>query len=109
MEFLDEQGVQPCGHKARKKGIIIKMLASCKSNQIPTQYCYSVSGMFNDSFTRGMGVWISKKLLETQTTDSINSSFLHCNSKTINEPCTLPPGLTWRRFEEINSTLHVCN
>ena len=103
MEFLDEQGVQPCGHKAREEGMIIKVFASCKSNQIPTKYCYSASGMFNDNFTGGMGFWISNKLLETQTTDSINSSFLHCNSTTIDEQCTLPPGLTWRRLKEINN------
>jgi hypothetical protein len=95
MEFLDEQGVQPCGHKAREKGMVIKVSTSCKSYQIPTKYCYLVSGMFNNKFTGKMGFWISKKL-KVQTTDSINSSFLHCKSKTIDEPCTLPPGLTWK-------------
>ena len=39
MEFLDEQGVQPCGHKAREKGMIIKVFTSCKS-EIPTEYRY---------------------------------------------------------------------
>ena len=38
MEFLDELGVQPCGHKAREKGILIKVCASCKSNEVPTTY-----------------------------------------------------------------------
>ena len=42
MEFLDEQGVQPCGHKARERGMLIKMFASCKSNEIPTVFRYSV-------------------------------------------------------------------
>ena len=98
MEFLDEQGVQPCGHKAREKGMIIKVFTSCKFNEIPTEYRFSVSGMSTDKSTGTMGFWISEQLLETQTTDDIDSSFLNCNSKTIDEPCTLPPGLTWRRL-----------
>ena len=96
MELLDEQGVQPCGHKAREKGMIIKVFASCKSNEIPTEYSYPVSGMLNDISTGEMEFWISKQLLESQTIDTFNSSFLHCKSKTIDEPCTLPPGLTWK-------------
>ena len=96
MEFLDEQGVQPCGHKAREKGMIIKVFASCKSYQIPTEYSYLVSGVFNDIFTGKMGFWITKQLIEAQTIDTFNSSFLYCKSKTIDEPCTLPPGLTWK-------------
>ena len=96
MEFLDEQGVQPCGHKAREKGMIIKVFASCKSKEIPTEYSYLVSGMLNDISTGEMEFWISKQLLKSQTIDSFNSSFLQCKSETIYEPCTLPPGLTWK-------------
>ena len=100
MEFLDEQGVQPCGHKAREKGIIIKMLASCKPNQIPTEYCYLVSGVDNDKNTGERGFWTDKQLLETQTTYTTDSSKLCCSNKTITEPCTLQPGYTWRKKEE---------
>ena len=100
MEFLDEQGVQPCGHKAREMGIPIKVYASCRSTEIPTEYRYSASGMFNDSHTGWMVCWISKKLTESQTTDSINSSFLYCTSKSIDEPCTLLPGLTWKAWKK---------
>ena len=101
MEFLDEQGVQPCGHKAREKEMIIKVFASCKSNEIPTEYCYCVDGMINEDRTGEMSFWEAKQLLRTQTTSDIDSSELNCNSETINEPCTLSPGLTWRRLEEM--------
>ena len=101
MEFLDEQGVQPCGHKAREKGMIIKVFASCKSNEIPTEYCYSVDDLYNDKDTGKIMGWVSIQLLETQTTASIDSSLLSCDSETIDDPCTLPPGLTWRRLEEM--------
>ena len=106
MEFLDEQGVQPCGHKAREKGMVIKVIASCKSNEVPTEYQFSVNGAENNTNAGMMGFWLLKQL-ETQTTDGINSSLLNCNSKTIDEPCTLPPGLTWRRLEEIKKTFSV--
>ena len=102
MEFLDEQGVQPCGHKAREKGMVIKVHASCKSNEIPTEYRSSASGLTNDKNTGTVGHYTSKQLLETQTTNSIDSSKLRCKSKTIDEPCTLQPGYTWRKWREGN-------
>ena len=97
MEFLDEQGIQPCGHKAREKGMIIKILASCKYNEIPTEYCHSMSGMGNDKSTGAVIFMMSKQLSETQTTACIDSSHINCDSRSIAEPCTLPPGLTWRQ------------
>ena len=100
MEFLDEQGVQPCGHKAREKGMVIKVNASCKSNEIPTEYHFSVNGVSNDKNTGNLMYWISKQLLETQTINGIDSSFLRCNSNTIDEPCTLQPDSTWWKWRE---------
>ena len=93
MEFLDEQGIQPCGHKAREKGMIIKVYASCKSNERPTEYHYIMNGTRNVANTGVMRCMTSKLL-----TDCIDSSHLYCNSKTIDDPCTLPPDLTWRRL-----------
>ena len=78
MEFLDEQGVQPCGHKAREKGMIIKVFTSCKPNEIPTEYCYSVNGTENDTNTEEMILWDSKQLSETQITESVDSSEICC-------------------------------
>ena len=99
MEFLDEQGVQPCGHKAREKGMIIKVMTSCRFNEIPTEYCFVVSSMRNEK-TTGYITFKKSRLSETQTAHWIDSSFLNCNKKAIGEQCTLPPGLTWRlRFD----------
>ena len=97
MEFLDEQGVQPCGHKAREKGIIIKILASCKSKEIPTQYYHCMSGMRNDKSKGTVIFRMTKQLSETQITAYIDSSHINCNSRSINELCTLPSGLIWRK------------
>jgi hypothetical protein len=101
MEFLDEQGVQPCGHKAREKGMIIKIFTSCNPKEIPTEYRHTIDGMNNEVNTGDMSFWTATQLLKTQTTNGIDSSELNCQSETINEPCTLQPGLTWRRLEEI--------
>ena len=58
MELLDEQGVQPCGHKARERGMIIKVFASCRSNETPTKYCFSVSGTDNKKGTGMMSFYV---------------------------------------------------
>ena len=105
MEFLDEQGVQPCGHKAREKGTIIKVFASCKSNEIPTEYRYSVDGMDNDQNTGEIGSYVSIQLLETQTINDIDSSELNCNNETIDDTCTLKPGSTWKTLFAISRVL----
>ena len=97
MEFLDEQGVQPCGHKAREKGILVKMLASCKPNEVATEYQYSVNGAINER-SGEMSFLIAKQLMEAQTTCSIDSSHIRCSNKTVDEPCTLPPDSTWRQL-----------
>ena len=97
MEFLDEQGVQPCGHKAREKGMVIKIFVSCKSYEIPTEYCFFVDGMGNDKNTGVMVYLKAEPFLKTQTTGHIDSSELRCASQTIDEPCTIPPNLTWMR------------
>ena len=107
MEFLDEQGVQPCGHKAREKRMAIKVFASCKSNEIPTEYCYCVSGMDNDKDTGEIGSFVSTRLSQTQTTNDIDSSKLNCKSSTINEMCTLRPGYTWKEFHKSSRLYHT--
>ena len=95
MEFLDEQGVQPCGHKAREKGTIIKVFTSSQSTEIPTKYSFCVSGLSNDK-DRGTLVFHSiRRQLKTQKMDYVDSSKLRCRSTTIYGPCTMPPDCTW--------------
>ena len=101
MEFLDEQGVQPCGHKAREKGILIKVFSSCKSNEIPTEYCFSVNSISNDKNTGMMEIMSLRQLTETQKTDFVDPSLLRCSSKTIDKPCTLQPDYTWSKKRRV--------
>lgn len=98
MEFFDEQGVQPCGHKAREKGMLIKMFASCKSNEIPTVFCYSICGIHIVANTKEVSLPWPSMHLGTQTTVAIDYSVINCNSKTIGEQCTLKPHYNWRKL-----------
>ena len=107
MEFLDEQRVQPCGHKAREKGMIIKVFTSCKSYEIPTEYRYSVCGTFNDKNTGVIGFCGGKQLMNKQTTVNLDCSKLRCGSKTIDEPCTLQSHHTWNKVSEGKRIRHI--
>ena len=99
-QLLDEQGVQPCGHKAREKGTLINVYTSCKSNEIPTAYRYSVGGTFNDKNTGDMVFLPHKQLLDSQKTSIIDSTTIRCDTKNINEPCTIQPDFTWKKWME---------
>ena len=98
MEFLDEQGVQPCGHKAREKGMIIRVLTSCKSNEIPMEYYGIIKGVWLDKNVGRLIIGTGSPLSETQTPCGVDSSHLNCKQNNIDEPCTLQPGYTWRKF-----------
>ena len=75
--------------------MVIKVLTSCRSNETPDEYSFSVNNIDYDK--RGvMSFWPAKQLLETQTTKYIDSYLFNCDSQTIDQPCTLQSGLTWR-------------
>ena len=97
--FLDEEGVQPCGHSARDKGILIKLFASCRSNQVP--YCLLCSNRCcaNDKnngafFVRQAS---SFEVARAQLTNFVNLTDIRCKNKSIAEQCTLNPGYTWHK------------
>ena len=96
--FLDEQGVQPCGHSARDKGILIKLFASCQSNEVPYRLLYSIRANGNDknngrSYIKGSGF----KVACAQHIRSIDPTNTTCNNRSIDEPCTLKPGYNWHK------------
>ena len=100
MEFLDEQGVQPCGHKAREKCVLIKVFASCLPSEIPTEYQLSTKGIHSDKNTGDAYLRISHPQLDTQHTYYVDSSELHCKGETIGNPCTLQDGFTWQKWKQ---------
>ena len=62
---LDSLGIPPCGHRAREQGVLIKVFASCKSDQKAAEPCYSVeSEVLNEDGT--LSYYSNKKVNDTQ-------------------------------------------
>ena len=100
MKFMDEQGVGPCGHAAKEKGILVKVLASCLSNEIPMELAFSTHCAQNDKNLGTVAYTIdlrSKEIHEGQHPSGLDFTQVQCNNK-IDEPCTMAPGSTWQRW-----------
>ena len=113
-EFLDKQGVQPCGHSARDKGILIRLNASCRADEIPQSLYYCTRVQQNDKNTRALYHKFSKAE-DPQHYTRLSSTHIHCDNKTIEQPCTLPPDLTWQKqlhvakeaSDEVRKRVHI--
>ena len=101
-QFLDYHQVQPCGHKAKERGMLIKVYASCLPTQIPTKFQLTVRGGGNDKDTGDKYTESSKYLLDAQHTYSTNSTRIRCSSRTIDDPCTLKGLFTWINWRAYN-------
>ena len=101
MEFMDEQGVGPCGHPAKEKGILIKAFASCLSNEIPMELAFSTHCANNDKNLGTLAYYAtglrSKEIHEGQHPSGFDFTSVRCKNK-IDEPCTMAPGSTWQRW-----------
>ena len=116
MAFLDQQGVGPCGHSARDKGIFIYVFSSCLSHQVPRQLAYSVYGSSND---KNMGLYVITKAchfisLEAKMADNqhgygINSTEIRCGQQAIDEECLCLPGATWEKWDMWNRQKNITN
>ena len=98
MTFLDQQGVGPCGHKARDKGILLKVLTSCLSHQIPRQLAYSVHGCMNDTNTgyfciikRWDSINLKAEVADSQHVRGNDFTQVKCRQKSIDEECLCLP------------------
>ena len=100
-QYLDEQGVRPCGHSAAEKGILLKVYASCMPQQAAATHCFSIHGTTNDKNIGWMAYYVDgKKLRDGQNTFGFNFTQVRCSKKWIEDPCTLSPDFTWQRFSE---------
>lgn len=104
MNFLDEQGVGPCGHAAKDKKIFIGVYATCLAQQIPRQLAFSVHGCKNDRSLRQMVFYdfydkITADFQDTYTR-CLNFSGVRCGQKSIGDECLCFPGATWKTWRE---------
>ena len=100
MKFLDEQGVGPCGHVAKEKGILIAVYSSCQSHEIPTKLAFSTHSIRNDKNTGDVAFGVGLRCVKShdgQHPCGINSTQVRCKNK-IDQPCTMAPGSTWEKW-----------
>ena len=105
-QYLDEQGVQPCGHSAEKKGILLKLIVSCGIGEVAATPCMSVQGMFNDKNTGKIKYYCDVKLRETQCSSGVDFSVIRCG-KNFADPCALSSDYTWHKQEEVKRVFLV--
>ena len=93
VKFLDKQGVRPCGHSAKKKGILLKVYTACVTGQDAAELCYAMQGMRlkDDGYVYYQ---IPKKLNSQQKTCGVNFTFNWCGRKE-EEGCIIAPDSTW--------------
>ncbi len=96
MTFMDEQDVGPCGHTAKEKGILVKVFASCQTNEIPAELAFSTHSVGNDKNIGTVFYLADKKIHDGQHATGLDFTGVRCASK-IDEPCTMAPGYTWQQ------------
>ena len=100
--FLDDVGVQPCGHSARKENILLAVRASCKSHQIPHTLLYSARGRYNDEDTGKLFYKRCKyEVVQGQNTSWINNTIITCKKgASFADPCLIASDFTWDKRRE---------
>ena len=100
-QFLDEQGVKPCGHSSEIKGILLKVFAACKTGQNTAELCYTTRAM--DSKDDGCihQCWGMELNLQ-QTTFGVDFTDVRCTSRT-QEECCIASESTWSTAGEVTS------
>ena len=95
MDFLDEEGVQPCGHSARDKRIMLKLSASCGSGEVGSTLLMTARGRGNDKNSGVLTIWNDGyELADAQHISRLDSTYIACK-KLPNEQCGLSPTYTW--------------
>ena len=100
--FLDDVGVQPCGHSARKENILLGVFASCKSHQIPHTLLYSARGCGNDEDT-GQSYYehCGYEVVQGQNTSLIMTTRITCKKRaSYADPCLIASDFTWDKQRE---------
>ena len=98
-EFLDEQGVKPCGHSATEKGILLKVLASCKTGQDAAELCYTTRAMELRDDGRVYHLH-RKELTAQQNTFGVDFTRVRCKKE---DECGISSDSTWSTAGEVIS------
>ena len=98
-KFLDEQGVKPCGHSAKEKGILLKVSAACRTGQDTAELCYTTRSMElgDDGYVYHL---TGKELSVQQDTFGVDFTTMRCK-KEEKEECSIAPNFTWSTAREV--------
>ena len=99
-DFMDEVGIQPCGHSARDTGILLKVRASCISHQRGSSFLFSARGRSNDKNTGALYVYHKKEIGPDQTTQGIDFTTITCK-RPVEESCALVPDFTFKMQKDL--------
>ena len=100
-EFLDEHGVQPCGHSGRTTNLLLALSTSCLSHQIPHSLLFSARGVTNDKnngrvHSEGDYAEVAEDQHESC---GISTTHIVCRDcATFEDPCSLPDDYTWHKW-----------
>ena len=98
-EFLDEYKVQPCGHSAKAKGILVSVNTLCKDTEVPYCLLGSIRVYINDKNTGVLGRWgHGWEVTKGQHIQTTRTTTIRCENKSIDASCTLGPHETWAKF-----------
>ena len=78
--FLEDNLVAACGHKAKEKGYLLKIFTSCKPEQTVKDFCFSTGAVTLES-DKCLGFSNSEELSPTQTTFGKDFTKLLCFQK----------------------------
>lgn len=103
VQFLDDKNVRPCGHSAKDKGILLKVFASCKTNEVAHKLAYSIRGAYTDknlgTFSCGSS---GKEVGKSQHVQILDATRIKCENKEIKAECALLPTNTWQEWSMQN-------
>ena len=102
---LDSLHIPPCGHRAREKGVMVRVFASCQHNEEAAEPCYSV-----EAFTvrDDRLVTVDSHQVTQQTPTYFDSTRLVC-CRGPDSPCpkTTFQYLTWENAVDKSRYLHL--
>ena len=100
-EFLDEQGVLPCGHSGKEKGMLLSVTSSCTRVEVPYCLLYAIRAIVNDKNTGTLASLDEGcQLTERQHLRKVTTLQITCENKSIDIPCNLRLDYTWRKKRE---------
>ena len=109
-KFLDDQGVKPCGHSARKEGILLQVYTSCRTGQDSAELAYVTRGMElreEQSGEKYLFHYFFKALNAQQTVLGVDFTNFRCGKRE-EEKCSITFNTTWSTAREVtDGRIHI--